>query len=131
MVDHADRLPLLPALLVWPDQDADAERAAFAARHGRAPEVVLVITVEDASIPDPGAKRERAGRRICARLTVDCPNASGSTAELAGRRTRYSATQQPPVLRENTFLPRGETARRCPPTACLAASQRLLKLRSC
>lgn len=55
MGNHADRLPLLPALVVWPDQDAAAERAAFTARHGRAPEVVLVITVEDASVPDPGA----------------------------------------------------------------------------
>ena len=54
---HAANLPLLPALVVWPDKDPEAERAAFTAKHGRAPDVVLIITVDDTSIPDPDASR--------------------------------------------------------------------------
>lgn len=36
-------LPPLPALVIHPGQDAQAERAAFIALHGRAPEISLVV----------------------------------------------------------------------------------------
>ena len=40
---HAAKMPMLPALVVMPNQDHDAERAQFIARHSRAPVHVLVI----------------------------------------------------------------------------------------
>lgn len=45
---HADRLPLLPGLVVYPGEDRDERLAAFVAEHGRPPEVELVIRVTDA-----------------------------------------------------------------------------------
>ena len=45
---HADRLPLLPGLVVVPGEDLDERRRAFIAEHGRPPEVELVIKVSDA-----------------------------------------------------------------------------------
>ncbi len=45
VLETADKAPLppLPALVVYPGQDAQAERAAFIALHGRAPKISLVV----------------------------------------------------------------------------------------
>lgn len=40
---QAAKMPMLPAMVVMPNQDHDAERAQFLARHGRPPVHVLNI----------------------------------------------------------------------------------------
>ena len=45
---HADRLPMLPGLVVVPGEDRDERRRAFIAEHGRPPDVELVIRVTGA-----------------------------------------------------------------------------------
>lgn len=47
---HAAKMPMLPALVVMPNQNPDAERAQFITKHGRAPVHVLVISRASAQV---------------------------------------------------------------------------------
>ena len=48
--EHAAKIPMLPALVLMSNQDPDAERAQFIAKHGRPPEHVLIIRRASAQV---------------------------------------------------------------------------------
>ena len=55
-VKHAAKIPMLPALVLMSNQDPDAERAQFIAKHGRAPVHVLVIRRVSAQVKQTSAE---------------------------------------------------------------------------
>ena len=57
---QAEKMPMLPSMVVMPNQDHDAERAQFVAKHGRPPAQVLIIRrvsarIKQVSAAPPGA----------------------------------------------------------------------------
>ena len=47
---RAAKMPMLPALVLMPNQDYDAERVQFIATHGRVPVHVLIIRRASAQV---------------------------------------------------------------------------------